>query len=459
MSCRVAITGIGMITPQGKTTRQTWSRCLQAGDVEQPIPQSWRSYADFTSTIWAPLPEIDFSDYNITRIEVMQQGPASLLMLAAVQEALQQARLSLSIRNAKKGLYSLEGINDLRTGVYAGTGIGNIASFIENQAYHSLAKVKETLTRLESGLAGIPSAQTVTASIPDIINSLAVPFRFNPFAVSIIMPNACSSVCGIKYGIRGHNQTYTGACAAGTIAIGNAFNAIRNGTIDVALAGGVEYLSDRYGGLFKGFDIAKTLVASCDNPTAANRPFDADRSGFLFSQGGTAMLVLENLEHARRRDAKPIAEITGFAESFDAHNIMVMEPSGESMSRMIGAALHQAGIDPQDIDYINAHATGTQVNDETESALIERMFGNRPLVNSTKSLIGHTLGAGGAIETAITALSLQDQTTHICKNLHSPIRDLNFVTDSKSYEMAHALNQSFAFGGHNAALVLKRFSA
>jgi 3-oxoacyl-[acyl-carrier-protein] synthase II len=208
---------------------------------------------------------------------------------------------------------------------------------------------------------------------------------------------------------------------------------------------------------FRGFDTAGTLVKDCSEPMKANRPFDQNRSGFLFSEGGSGVLVLEEMEHAIKRGAKILAEISAFAQSFDGFNIMRIHPEGKEIKRMITNALKQADLPPGEIDYINAHGTGTEVNDATEVSIIEDIFGHQVLVNSTKSLIGHTLGASGAIEAAVAVLSILNKTTHVCKNLEEPINGLNFVRRVDEYPIRRVLSQSFAFGGHNAALIFEEF--
>ena len=274
--------------------------------------------------------------------------------------------------------------------------------------------------------------------------------------VAMMMPNTVSSSLGIKFSLLGPNRLYASACAAGTVAIGQAFQSIRSGEVDFALAGGSEYLHDRYGGLFRGFDIAGTLISDCSCPEQANRPFDEARSGFLFSQGGSAVLVLEDFESARRRDAPILAEIIGYGESFDANNAMALSEDGAGISRMIEMALMDAGINQGDVDYINTHGTGTPVNDAVEASVIERMFDRDTLINSTKSLLGHTIGASGAMEAVVAALSIRDQTTHICHNLENPIADLNFVRIRGSLYIDTVLSQSFAFGGHIAGILLRK---
>jgi 3-oxoacyl-[acyl-carrier-protein] synthase II len=188
----------------------------------------------------------------------------------------------------------------------------------------------------------------------------------------------------------------------------------------------------------------------------ANRPFDKERSGFLFSQGGAAMLVIETLENAIARGRGPIAEIVGYAESCDAKSIMTMDRSGEQIARMVAALHRSAEVDPYDVDYVNAHGTGTLLNDEVEASLIERLFRKDVIVNSTKALIGHTIGASGAIEAAVTALAVARNRVHGMPNLHRPIRELNFAKQPVAAPIDAAVSLSFAFGGHNTGLLLQK---
>ncbi len=340
-----------------------------------------------------------------------------------------------------------------RVGVYLGTGLGGGVSFLQNHTHHLLQRARAVLKTYVAEKA--PSAHR--DELEGILDLLSHGLRFNPFEVSMVMPNAAAAVLGIRYGLTGPNETYCVACASGTIAVGNAWRAVRAGRVDMAVTGGCEYFGDEHGHIFRSFDVAGTLVRDCTDPERANRPFDKKRSGFLFSQGGAAVLILEELGHALRRGATPIAEIVGFAQTFDAHSIMALAPSGEQIERMIRLALAEAGVQAEEVDYINAHGTGTQNNDAIEAEVIERVFGRRPLVNSTKSLLGHTIGASGAFEALVTALSLRDGTTHVCKNLEDPVRELNFVREVGPRALRVGLTQSFAFGGHNAALVLRRY--
>ena len=208
----------------------------------------------------------------------------------------------------------------------------------------------------------------------------------------MVMPNSPAAAMGIRFGFRGPNVTSCVACSSGTMAIGNAFRAMRDGRVDVALTGGCEYFGDDHGHIFRSFDVAGALVQDGETPERCNRPFDQQRTGFLFSQGGAAVLVLEELEHARRRGATILAEIVGYAETFDAYSMMSMPAGGDQVERMMRLALADADVAVEEVDYLNAHGTGTEINDRVEAETINRVFGKRVLVNTTKSLLGHTIG-------------------------------------------------------------------
>ncbi len=447
---RVVITGIGILAPSGMTTDAFWKACGEGSAPVEPIPAQWKEYAAYSSGIWAPLQKLDMAEYNFSPIHQMHYAQSSSLGMAAASQALENAGFSLFCSDEKKQRYLIPDIDPASAGVFAGTGVGGLVSLISNQANHILKPQKDLLESMQP-------RSTVNETAARVIGMMRIPGRFNPFVVSIIMPNAVSSSIGIRFGLTGPNITFTCACAAGTVAIGQGFRAIREGRIKMALAGGSEYLRDEFGGIFRGFDIAGTLVSGdFDDPSEANRPFDRDRSGFLFSEGGAAFLVIEEKEHAERRGVSGIAEICGYAETFDAYSMMSMDPDYSQMERMERMVLDDAGFSPESIDYVNAHGTGTLRNDEVEAAMIAKVFGRRPAVNSTKSLIGHTIGAAGALEAAVTALSLFHGTTHISRNIENPVEDLNFVTDKRPYGFLRAITHSFAFGGHNAALALKR---
>ena len=433
---RVVVTGIGMISPLGTSAAECWSALLAGRTEVASVPDGWRRYAETSSTIWAPLPPIDWPALGIGRIEQMQLDASGMLTIAASTEAIRDAGIGTASVDPKKNTFRLEGQEPGSCGVFMGTGVGGITSFVGNLANHVMSPL--------------------TGAVPDPSVLPPMPPRFNPYAVPSMMPNAVSALLGIRWSLCGPNLTFSQACAAGTVAVGHAFRAIAGGTVDLALCGGAEYLGDPYGGIFRGFDIARTLVAEGSDPQTANRPFDRDRTGFLFAEGGAAVLVCEEAEAARRRGARTYAEIVGYAENFDGYSIMSMDPSGTRIADMVAAAVQDAGCTRGDIDYVNAHGTGTAVNDEIESSVIDRLFGSKPLVAATKSLTGHCIGASGGIEAAVTALSLANQATHACHNLEHPIRDLRFAREAGPCRIDTGITQSFAFGGHNAAVVMRR---
>ena len=446
---RVAVTGIGMVSPTGSSTAECWDACLAGRAAVAPIPEPWLRWSGFQSTVWAPLPAVDFAAAGIGSLEAMRIDRVAMLAIVAASQALADAGLEASLVDAKRGMWRLAGIDSDRAGVFMGTAVGGITTVITSQNSHVLAPLQPLESRGESFVS-----DPATDALDTLLASL--PKRFNPFTVSMIMPNAVSATLGIRYSLRGPNATCAMACAAGTTAVGQALRSIRGGEADMLLCGGAEFVGDPFGGAFRAFDAARTLASVVDRPETANRPFDRGRTGFLLAEGGAAVLVCEEWEHARRRGARMYAEIVGYGESFDAYSMMIMEPAGRQLSRAIGASLADAGIGPHEIDYVNAHGTGTIVNDDLESAVIEGLFGSRPLVNATKSLTGHCIGASGAIEAAITALSLRDQKVHGCVNLEDPVRPLNFARRATDARLEWAISQSSAFGGHNAAVVMRQ---
>lgn len=453
---RAVVTGIGLVTPIGNGAAEFWQNALAGKAACAPIPEHWRRYFRPLSTIWAPLPSRDFSAFGVTRIEASQLDKAEQIALACARQALDAAGIRYWQKDLKKNTYVLDDVEATEVGVLIGTGIGGATSLAAACLTHTGQPVLADLQALQRREGTPPE---IAAALEALRTGIRVGARFEPFAAPMSMPNGVSAVVGIRYGLCGRNTTYAGACAASTIAIGNALRAIQSGEMRIALAGGVDYLGDDWGGIFRSFDTLKTLVRAGDDPMRANRPFDAGRSGFLFAEGGGAVLVVEELEHALARRAPVIAEIAGYAETFDAHNMVMMEPSGRHPERMLRLALEDAGLEAEGVDLVNAHGTGTVLNDATESALLERVFGARPLVQSTKSLCGHTIGASGAIEAAVLALSIRDQTTHACVNLEQPINDLRYVRRPERFRISCALSESFAFGGHNAALVMREMRA
>jgi len=450
---RVVITGMGTLCPLGLSTAEFWQACLAGKKAVSTIPEAWLEYADYRSHYWAPLPEIDYSSLGISRIDSLRLDPVSKLSLIATRQALKDAGIEAMPIDRKKTFFELDNVEPERAGVILGTGIGGLNTTLDSHTVHLFSRHRAELEQLldEGGLeAG------ARKTLEGILAGINYPHRYNPFTVSMIMNNSVSANIGIRYQCKGRNQAISVACASGTAALGQAYGAILDGELDFAISGGAEYKYDQTGAVFRGYDIAGTLAHGFDSPEQANRPFDRRRNGFLFSEGAAAILILEEKQHALARGANIIAEICGYAETFDAQSIMKPAADGVQIERMIRNALQQADIQPEKLDYINAHGTGTLANDETECQVIERVFTQNPLVNSTKSLLGHTIGASGALEAQIAALSIRDQKTHGNGNLDEPISEINLPVRAENLDISSALSHSFAFGGHNCALMLKQ---
>ena len=450
---RVVITGMGTLCPAGLTTDAFWQACLAGEQAVSYIPEQWLEYSSYRSNYWAPLPDIDYTEYGISRIEALRLDPVSKLSLAATRQALEHAGVAITAIDRKQTMFELDGIDAERAGVILGTGIGGLNTTLESHTVHLFTCYKQ---ELESILDTEDLSRKTRDELQHMLQRMDYPHRYNPFAVSMLMSNSVSANIGIRYQCMGPNKAISVACASSTAALGNAFTEIQSGNLDFVISGGAEYVYDEAGAAFRGYDIAGTLAHGFASPQEANRPFDEARNGFLFSEGGAAILILEERQHALERGANIIAEIAGYGESFDAQSIMKPDSEGVQIERMIRGALRQAQVPVEELDYINAHGTGTPANDEMECRLIERMFGKRIAVNSTKSWTGHTLGASGALEAQVAALSLQHQMTHGNANLDTPISDIRLLKSKENLEISSVLTQSFAFGGHNCALVLKK---
>ncbi len=435
---------MGQISSLGMEVNELWSNCLKGISVIEEVPQHWHQYATLNSRIWSPLPSYNLLDYGFSKIDLLGLDRSALLGIYATTKALESANISIE-KSVNKHRYLLPEIGGKKTGVIFGTGIGGLGTALENYAFQILSQFK--------------SQQNVTNHIP-AYDTLTSPHRLNPMVVPMSMPNAVSASIGIRFGIEGLNHTICHACASGTTSIGHAFQLIQSGSLDVAICGGTDYLYDYYGGTFTGFDRAGVLATPRGDCKKANRPFDKDRNGFLYSEGGAGALILESLEGAETRKANIVAEVIGFAETFDAWSMMGQRKGGEQVIEMHKKLLQSASVPHSSIGYINAHGTGTQSNDSLEAEVISTNFPHRPFVNSSKSLLGHTLGASGAIEAIITALSLKHQTLHPSINLDMPIDELNFTPSNcpQPAEIDYAMSQSFAFGGHNSGIVFRRWA-
>lgn len=430
---RVFITGLGSISTYGVGVGALWKAANTGTSTYKKIPESWLNSSAFNGDIYLNLEEIDYTKFGISRAEQLLYDPSLLNLFIAISESIKSANIKIDLFNEKKNLFQLLDFDPYKLGVFIGSGNGGIKSLLNNYRYLLLNKyIKETENQSLKKLVKLP------------------PF-INKFVAAQQMPNAVSDGVGIKFCVKGEvNSTYY-ACASSTIALGNAFNSIRNGSLDCAIAGGTEYASDHLGVFFKSFDLAGVIAKEVEGTYRG--PFDSRSNGFLFSEGGSGSLILESEQSMNKRGVEPYAEITGYARTFDAHNIMSPPEHGDELKRLYLQLLKEAKLKPEDVDYINAHGTGTR-NDIIEVNVLNQIFPRKPVVTSSKGVIGHTLGASGSLETIITALSIKNNVIPPSGSLYEPITSLNLATKRIDTTIQNSIVASSSFGGHNAALML-----
>lgn len=408
---RVVITGMGIVSPVGLNLEQNWANIV-AGN--SGIDQITRFDATgYPSTIAGEIKGLDIDDYMPAKDARRMDRFIQLGIIAGMQ-AMEDSGLEVTEANSD------------RMGVHIGSGIGGLDS-IENT----------TLTLHEKGVR-----------------------RVSPFYVPGSIINMISGNLSIKYGLKGPNLAMVTACSTAAHAIGDAGRLIEYGDADVMVAGGAEAPVTPTG--LAGFGNAKALSSRNDNPKGASRPWDAERDGFVISEGG-GVVVLEELKHAKARGARIYAELTGFGMSGDAFHITSPVEDGEGAARCMSNAMRNAGINIADIDYINAHGTSTPLGDAAETRAVKTCFGDdarKIAVSSTKSMTGHLLGAAGGIEAIYTAMAIYKQIAPPTINLDNPDPDcdLDYVPGSaRDMDIKVALSNSFGFGGTNGTLVLRRY--
>jgi 3-oxoacyl-[acyl-carrier-protein] synthase II len=408
---RVVITGMGAMTPLALTLEETWEGLLAGRSGVGPITKLDAS--PFPSRIAGELKGFDPLDY-IDRKEARRMAGCSQLAVATAHEALADAGLEVPL------------VDRERVGTLMGTAVGGFEQGVE-----------AVDTFREKGLA-----------------------RLSPFTGISMLTNMPSYHVSLWAGAEGPINTVVAACATGTQAVGEAAETIRRGAADVMICGGVEALM--HFSVIATFCAMRGLSTRNDEPEKASRPFDADRDGFVYGEG-CAILVLESLEHALARGARIRAEVLGYASSADAFHIAQPHPEGEGACRAMRWTLESAGVAPTDVDYINAHGSSTPINDATETLAIKKVFREHAYklaVNSTKSMIGHTMGGAGAIEAAVCALSAERGILHPTINLETPDPecDLDYVPEgARKADVRVALSNSFGLGGQNACLAVGRF--
>ena len=405
---RVVVTGVGLITPLGHNVPDTWSAILSGKSGLGPI-----TLVDNPHHTVGGLCEVkafEPADY-MDRKDARRRDRSQQLATVAAYEAMRQAKLDITDENRE------------RIGITLGTGIGGMRTIIEQE---------EVLRN--GGLR-----------------------RLNPFGITMIMPNGAAGMLAIDYGICGPTTTITTACAAGNDAVGHAYRSISYGELDAILTGGSECIMTSIA--IGGFERAG---AASTKSSEAPQPFDANRDGLVIGEGA-GMLVLESLEHAQARGATILAELAGYGQTTDAHHITAPPEDGSGAARAIRKAMADAGLRPEEVDYISAHGTATPLNDAAETTAIKAALGEhayRTAVSSTKSMTGHIMGATGAIETVFCALAIRDQILPPTINYITPdpACDLDYVPNTaRPGRVRVCLNNAFGFGGHNSVTVIREF--
>jgi 3-oxoacyl-[acyl-carrier-protein] synthase II len=409
---RVVITGVGAVTPLGNDAETFWEN-LVAGKSGAASITAFDS-SEFAVHFACELKDFDPTAW-IEHRKARKMDRFAQMILAAARMAEEDSGIDIPSETE-------------RIGVSVATGIGGLQAF--QDCYDQL---------LERG-----------------------PDRVNPFSIPAIIPNMGAAWVSMELGTRGPLTSECTACAASNMAVGDALDAIRLGRADVMLAGGTEAGITKVG--IGGFGAMRALSRRNDEPEKASRPFDAERDGFVMGEAG-AIVVLEELEHARKRDAKIYAELVGYGLSSDAQHITEPDPTGKHPARAMAMAMEDAGIGPNEIDYINAHGTSTPLGDASETRVIKIALGEEKArktpVSSTKGATGHCLGGSGAIEAIIATLAAQRDVVPPTINYEvpDPECDLDYIpNEAREHETDFALSNNFGFGGHNACLVFKKFT-
>ena len=412
MNNRVVITGLGMVTPIGIGKKNFWESLINGNCGIDKI--SYFDTTEYPTKIAAEVKNFDFTNYLLPK-EANRMDKSTQFAIIATMLALEDSKLIISEGDS----YSV--------GVIIGSGIGGISTF---EKQHKIL--------LERG-----------------------PRRVSPFFVPMMISNISAGEIAIKIGAKGPNGIITTACASSTHAIGLAFKLLRQGDAQVIISGGTEAAISPMA--LAGFCSMRALSTQNKNPRSASRPFDKERDGFVMGEGA-GILILETLEHAKKRKANIYAEILGFGMTADAYHVTAPAPDGEGAFRAMKIALEDAKIEPAQVDYINAHGTSTPLNDKFETLSIKKTFGEHAYnlkVSSNKSMTGHLLGASGGVEAIATALTIKEDIIPptINYNYPDPDCDLDYVPNKAERKLVkYALSNSFGFGGHNGVLVLGKYN-
>ena len=408
---RVVITGVGAVTPVGNTAEEFWAALIAGRSGIGPITRF--DTTGYATRIAGELKGFDSLKY----IDKKDDRRFDLFLKYAV------ACATMAVEDAALKMDKVDGT---RVGVLVGSGIGGLGTLLDNY-------------------------EVLRTKGPD---------RVSPFFIPMLIVNMASGVISMRLGAKGPNSAVVTACATGNHAIGDATKIIQRGDADVMIAGGSEAIIIPL--TIAGFCQMKAMSTRNDDPTRASRPFDAERDGFVCGEGG-GLVVLESLDHARRRDARIYAEVIGYGMTGDAHHMTAPDPEGDGAARAMAAALRDAEIEPSAVGYINAHGTSTLYNDKFETIAIKRVFGEHAkklAVSSTKSMTGHLLGAAGGIEAIATAFALHYGVLPPTINYEKPDPDcdLDYIPNqARKQEVEVALSNAFGFGGTNATLAFKKY--
>ncbi len=413
---RVVVTGLGAVTPIGIGKEAFWNN-LVAGKSGIGLITEFDA-TDFGCKIAGEVKDFDYTQF-IDKKEGKRMDRVTHFAVAAAKMAVEDAKLDIASENA------------LRCGVYVGSGIGGINTFLDQA--------------LKLGAKG--------------------PSKVSPFFIPMDIPNMSAGQIAIATGFKGPNMCIVTACATGTNCIGDALRTIQYGDADVMLAGGSEAAVNPIA--IAGFNNMKALSTNNEHPEQASRPFDKNRDGFVLGEG-SGIIVLEELEHAKARGAHIYAELVGYATNNDAYHITAPDPTGEIPAACMKAAIDDAGVKPEEMDYINAHGTSTHRNDLGETIAYKKVFGDHAYelsISSNKSMIGHLLGAAGGVEAIATVLTIENSIipptiNYTEKDLDDPegALDLDYTPNvAREREVNVAMSDNLGFGGHNAAIVFKKY--
>jgi 3-oxoacyl-[acyl-carrier-protein] synthase II len=379
-------------------------------------------------------------------------GKSGIARIARFDPAPYESQVAGEVRGLDVGEY-MDRKEIRRTDRFTHLAVAAATQALRDAKLEKVSDAERVGTAISSGLGGI-------ATMVDQIMVMETrgPSRLSPFFVPMLMANAASAQVSMQFGLKGPSLTHVSACASSSHAIGEGGDIIRRGQADVMVAGGAEATVIPV--IVAAFTAMKTLTRRNDSPESASRPFDKERDGFVLSEGA-AVVVLEEREHARSRGARIYGELVGYGATADAYHITAPSPEGEGNARAMRMALAQAGLRPEDVDYINAHGTSTQPNDREETAAIKQVFGahaHKLLVSSTKSMTGHLLGAAGALEAIACLLAIRDGCIPPTINYSTPDPglDLDYVPNTaRARAITTALSNSMGFGGHNASLIVR----